>query len=624
MSAPLPASSAVVAPSSSGRRIRGKTPPPSKLFLQRLDPEVADANQYVYLVTVSRLLPSTIAAGCRDPQTLSRKELCAIIRDSLENPDAGAAGGRPRTNPLLVEKCFVFQETHADGSKHFHAAVKISRNMRFTPAKATMRTRHLLPSHWSCSHSQMWSAVRYLYTPNPDKPRAKLDAKPLLWTHEDPAGKKVDLYEEAQRPFNAEAMRKRREMEEHDQNEADAKVARFTKLDFTCLVMSKELSTKNAVMEYVQEKGSAGMQAFVNQNQRKLVECVVLVCCAFVASKFRLSRYIVDAKEWANAKAMAAKERQSDWDLVCAAAAVPCPHATGECSYMKAATQIFARNAETLDPKRLAACLRDIIRFGPSKTCRIPHLVGPSNTGKSTLLYPFDDLFGVPQVFHKPAVGSPFGLRNIVGTKKRLIFWDDYRPVEFAHEKTVPVATFLSLFMGKDVEIQVSQSFNDGNPDVRWNRGVVFTSKVEGLWDATSRVSAEDIRHMRNRCELFAFTAVVTALKDVDPCPSCMARWITAYAAEWDAKALAPTPGMAPAAPSLGHSLVGFDAFVSPISLPGSTAQALMEDALRLGAAAVNEMTADDWSQCPAYRQLKPLEKRRFQAAVRALRADGA
>jgi hypothetical protein len=60
-------------------------------------------------------------------------------------------------------------------------------------------------------------------------------------------------------------------------------------------------------------------------------------------------------------------------------------------------------------------------------------LVGLSNTGKSTLLYPFDDLFGPKNIFHKPALGSTFALRNIV-QKKRFIFWDDYRPVEFAQD----------------------------------------------------------------------------------------------------------------------------------------------------------------------------------------------
>ena len=211
------------------------------------------------------------------------------------------------------------------------------------------------------------------------------------------------------------------------------------------------------------------------------------------------------------------------------AAAQPCPHGPGGCAYAKAAAEIFRLNAPTVSPQRLASALKSVLCNGPSKTCRVPFLVGASNTGKSTLLYPFDDLFGPKRVFHKPAIGSTFALRNIV-KNKRFIFWDDFRPVEFAHKETIPVATFLSLFIGKETEIQVSQSFNDGNLDVAWRRGVVFTAKEEGLWTPTHKVPAEDVRHLQNRVEAFRFRHVLHDVHEVESCASCMARWIVHYA----------------------------------------------------------------------------------------------
>ena len=64
-----------------------------------LGDEVPDAHQYVYLVTVSRVLPGTVATGSlRDEQTLSRNALANSVRDSLDNLDAlPQMGGRPRT-----------------------------------------------------------------------------------------------------------------------------------------------------------------------------------------------------------------------------------------------------------------------------------------------------------------------------------------------------------------------------------------------------------------------------------------------------------------------------------------------------------------------------------------------
>ncbi len=140
-------------------------------------------------------------------------------------------------------------------------------------------------------------------------------------------------------------------------------------------------------------------------------------------------RYIDDAQEWAEAKAVAGSEKLSNWEVLCRVAEQPCPHPAGECSYDCAVKEIFAQNAATLCSRRLAASLRDIMKDGPSKTRRVPFLIGPSNCCKSTILYPLDDMFGPKWVFHKPALGSTFALRNIV--KKRFVFWDDYRPVEY-------------------------------------------------------------------------------------------------------------------------------------------------------------------------------------------------
>ena len=342
--------------------------------------------------------------------------------------------------------------------------------------------------------------------PSPKKPR--VDADIWVWSEE---GNDVDLTELSREPFTAHAWRKRCEAREAKAASEASRAPRFNKLDLMAIVLSKHLHTKTQLLAYMQDHGSPAAQLFVSKQQRRLTE------------------YIDDAHEWADAKAEAVAETMSDWAILCHAAARPCPHGPGHCSYASAVAEIFHHNVATVCPRRLACCLKAVLCHGPSKTCRVPLLVGASNTGKSTLVYPFDDLFGPKHVFHKPALGSTFALRNIV-KKKRFIFWDDFRPVEFAHKDTIPVGTFLSLFIGKDTEIQVSQSFNDGNLDVAWRRGVVMTAKEDGLWASTSKVPAEDVRHLQNRVEEFRFTHVIRDLKDVDSCAPCMARWITRYA----------------------------------------------------------------------------------------------
>lgn len=522
------------APLPPAKRIRfGKKMSPFYMdLLQAVGPEDPDAGLMVYLVTVSRVLPrSPTIVAYRNLDTVAKEELANMVRDALDNPViVTGAAGRPRARTdAQIDIVVVVQEQHADGSTHFHVVVKMLKHMRFARAKLTLQERYQLPSHWSCSHKQLWSAIRYVHVPTPKKPVT--DQNPFVWTRD---GRLLDLVDLSNEPWTAVAWRKRRQAEEAKAAIEETKAPSMNKLDFYALVISKHLHTKASLLAYVQDYGSVGVNLFVAKNQRLI------------------NQFIEDAHEWEDAKRAAMSEKLTEWDILVKAADTACAHAPGACPYAMAVADIFRQNAHSFSPQRLASSLKNIFQHGPSKTCLVPLLVGPSNTGKSTLLFPLDDLFGPKHVFHKPAVGSTFALRNIV-QRKRLIFWDDYRPVEYAHTNTVPVGAFLSLFQGKYTEVTASQSFNDGNLDVQWNKPVVFTAKEEDLWKPTEKVSQEDIRHMKNRCEMFHFTRVVHNLRDIDSCAPCMARWIRAYS---DASAPALPASVPGAAASSGGTWV--------------------------------------------------------------------
>ena len=184
-------------------------------------------------------------------------------------------------------------------------------------------------------------------------------------------------------------------------------------------------------------------------------------------------------------------------------------------------------------------------------------------------------------------------------------------------ERTVPVAAFLSLFIGKHTEVQVSQSFHDGNLDVQWNRGVVLTAKAEGLWTPTSKISLEDVTHLRNRVQEYRFTAVVTALKDVQSCAPCMARWIVKWSAA-AAPAVQPVAPvqLAPAAPASNNAVTGFSALMTAAKLAGAVVGSLLSEILALGAVDIDELCLQDWQALPAWKMLRPLEMRRLANAV--------
>jgi hypothetical protein len=572
--------------------------------------EEANASQRVYLVTISRVVAARLEDGrpYKDLTTMSRMDIGLAIRDAFDKPlPTGPRGGRPRAGAhdgvdqaSLLSFVVVFREHHADGSVHFHAVVKLTKNFRFGSAKHALRIRHCLPSHWSCTHTQVWSAMRYLYIGTHAKP--DVDESPWQWTLD---GRELDLFALSQQPFEANLWRKRREVSDKSSAQATkaAKTSKaFSKLDMTALVISKNLRTKDSLMAYVQQHGTIAMQAYVNKNQR------------------RLSMDIEDAMEWEAAPANADLERVSDWDMVRECSTKECPQETGACSYKIAVGEIFARNSDSVDRHELAAALRDILAHGPTKTTRVPFLVGPTNSGKSTIVYPFDDLFTRPRVLHKPALGSSFGLRNLAGHNKRFILWDDFRPVEFAHEKTVPVSLFLSLFIGQSTEIQVSQAFNDGNKDIVWKRGAVFTAKQLDLWEPTSRVPAEDVRHMRKRVQEFVFTHSFpdSSLKEVTPCAVCMAKWIVDGAMAWDGASnfleLPVQPASTSASSFAGPSdtIMGCAGLLEALQAPDSVNAAIVDDLEQLGAVSVHELTVPDWAALSVWPALKPLQKRRL------------
>ena len=147
---------------------------------------------------------------------------------------------------------------------------------------------------------------------------------------------------------------------------ASSKVDDFNKLDLTALIMSQGLTTQAAVMEYVRDHGTEQMQLFVHQRQRYLKD------------------FVAEAMQWGEARQPAAAERQSEWSTLCATADKDCPHGHA-CSYNQAAAAFFAANSMSLSRAELAVALRNILVTGPAKTTGVPMIVGPTNSGKSTL-----------------------------------------------------------------------------------------------------------------------------------------------------------------------------------------------------------------------------------------------
>ena len=156
----------------------------------------------------------------------------------------------------------------------------------------------------------------------------------------------------------------------------------------------------------------------------------------------------------ATAEEDARLEDVTDWQLMCNAADTPCEHGEN-CPYNIAAGEFFDAQAGSFTWTALARAIRQVTLYGPTKTTPVPFLVGPSNSGKTTVVQPLLDVFGEKNVFKLPAVTDKrFALRNWL-KRKRFVFWDEFNPIRYADHGVMPVEQFLQAFQGKTFEIQV-------------------------------------------------------------------------------------------------------------------------------------------------------------------------
>ena len=82
-----------------------------------------------------------------------------------------------------------------------------------------------MATHWSSSHSQWWSALRYCAIPTLMKP--VVDGSPWPWSDD---GSPIDFFGESQRPFRANAWKRRREEVEKSAAAGGAPPKKFSKL----------------------------------------------------------------------------------------------------------------------------------------------------------------------------------------------------------------------------------------------------------------------------------------------------------------------------------------------------------------------------------------------------------
>ena len=193
-------------------------------IVAHLGAEDRTAKRQVYLATLSRILPGTAAHApdLKDLSAFTRAAVADCFRRAFDDPlppQSGGPGRKRSRSADIVTKIAVFRETHADSEPHFHVAILLrgptgsdySTTHRWGPAKRSLRERDGLAAHFSSTHTQLWSALRYGFISTLKKPN--VDATPYLWSADGswPTGPAAEgstgrslLFEESQKPWAAE------------------------------------------------------------------------------------------------------------------------------------------------------------------------------------------------------------------------------------------------------------------------------------------------------------------------------------------------------------------------------------------------------------------------------------
>ena len=224
------------------RRLRVKTQiqKPKQTPLRAVDDwakeEKHGSRRQVYLVTFPH--PRTRHSACGRklvaPGSVPKKHILQCLLDACANPDYTDARSLAWKCAVALKHAGVWREYHQadpDGSTHAHDHATVlaqpKKNLAFLRVKKALLRRHGLATHWSCTHTGYWSAIRYVSVPSPKKPLGALDVEPELWSA---VGEHPPLETCRHEPLTAAALRARTEKKFVEAAEAGGK-ERLSELD---------------------------------------------------------------------------------------------------------------------------------------------------------------------------------------------------------------------------------------------------------------------------------------------------------------------------------------------------------------------------------------------------------
>ena len=413
--------------------------PAPYLAEELLEREPTSPSRQVYLVTLPalrRLDEADEKPGLRCPSEWEHENVARVLMDAFQNP---ALAQHSASWGLAAQlHCFViFRERHAPrqgeetGPFHWRIALRATSNFRFASIKRALYARHGLASHWSCSHTGYWSAVRYGCMPSPSKPLEELDSKPYTWArHHKP------LFEVCQEPSTAAALNRRRETKVKLAEELGKPEPRPTEMDLYPIIVKNgfrnsadDHTAAEKLIQWLKAYGSPALVTFAFKNRQKL------------------AAIIDDVWSWETVDDFLHVNAQTRLQLMLQARACPCC-----CNgvWRHVAWQTLLRNQ--VDIKTLCSHVLRSLEVGRREDVPLVVLMGRfGGEGKSFFLAPLRQVVGMDNIQATPQPGS-FLLLGL--ERRKVVLLDEWT----FDTSVVPLATQLLWYEGKSFPITRPQN----------------------------------------------------------------------------------------------------------------------------------------------------------------------
>ena len=517
---PPPAQPIVAPPPPPAQAPLGEAPP--------LESEDRDARRMVYLVTVSH--PKVQRSQCgvllKAPDTFSREWLRDAVIDAFRHPVFDDLGNRAQTTANLAKlvKFRVFKEFHTADAQgvvhvHYHVVIKAEAKFRFMPIKRALLRRHGIATHWSTSHSEFWSALRYCCFPSPKKPEASLDKASLSWSA---SGVTEDLFEESQEPATARALKKRRESKVMEAAASGANEPRPSEIDVWPLVVRHNIRNTDdnreahlQLIEKAKEVCTPAMQTFLFRIRRKL------------------PALIDDVWQWEEASDRVELSTKARMAALSDAMASPC-RCDGE--WWPCIEGALRTNG--IAASELAHDFYLNFAFGRSETVPVIVLAGlHGGEGKSLLLSPIGALLGEEYVLQGLASGA-FPMMDL--PSKKAVVLNEWK----FNNGPISLGAQLLWFEGKTVPITKPQNDSEagsGHCLYRGSAPIFITAPLKGLQPLIDQAEADrqsgrasQLTMLMRRLHIYRFcTPCQPPRRQLDPCPACFANFVLQGEEEW-------------------------------------------------------------------------------------------